>query len=83
MSVEDADIVLNLLIKYAESLRAEFGSEVKAVKNEKFISFDSKVKLAKPTLAVPHLIYGVKECASKIKKKDNPIHLIIVFYDER
>ena len=33
LSVEDADIVLNLLIKYAESLRAEFGSEVKAVKN--------------------------------------------------
>lgn len=81
MGVEDGDIVLNFLVRYAVSLRAEFGSEVKAVKNEKFISFNSKVKLTKPTLAVPHLVYGVKECTSKIKRKDSPIQLIIVFYD--
>jgi hypothetical protein len=33
LSLEDADIVVNALIQYAASLRTEFGSEVKPVKN--------------------------------------------------
>jgi hypothetical protein len=71
------------LVNYAKNLRNEFGSEVKAVKNEKFINFNSSAKHSKPTLSVPHLIYGVKECTSKIKSKEDTIKLLILFYDER
>jgi hypothetical protein len=64
-------------------LRSEFGSEVKAVKNEKFINFASKVKLTKPTLSVPHLLYGVKQCTASLKLKEGPVKMVIIFYDER
>jgi hypothetical protein len=56
---------------------------VKPVKNERFISFASKVKLTKPTLSVPHLIYGVKQCTASLKVKEGPIKMVIIFYDER
>jgi hypothetical protein len=39
------------------------------------------VKLTKPTLSVPQLVYGVKQCSAGAKA--GGVKLIIVFYDER
>jgi hypothetical protein len=67
--VEDCEQVTQYLVAYAKAIRSETGMVVKAVKNEQFISFNSKVKQEKPTLVTKHFVYGVKRCLASLKRK--------------